>query len=98
MITGSEKHRLRWAKILAPVIDSALLISAITLAIKTQQYPIEQNWLTAKIIAMIIYIILGMVALNYGRTKNIRTTAWIGALFCFSYIVSVAISRNPVIL
>lgn len=97
MILESEKNKQRWVKLLAPVIDSVLLVSAITLAIKTQQYPIEQHWLTAKIIAMIIYIALGMIALNYGRTKNIRITAWLAALCCFGYIVSVAISRNPVI-
>ncbi|MCW8831502.1 MAG: SirB2 family protein [Gammaproteobacteria bacterium] len=46
---------------------------------------------------MVIYIALGMIALNYGKTKIIRTTAWLGALCCFGYIVSVAMTRNPVI-
>jgi len=87
----------RWVKILAPIIDTVLLGSAILLAIKTEQYPLSQHWLTAKIFALIIYIALGMVALSYGRTKNIRITAWFAALFCFGYIVSVAVTRNPVI-
>ena len=97
MIMDMEVLKKRWVKILAPLVDSVLLISAIFLAIKTQQYPFADHWLTAKILALVIYIALGMIALNYGRTKNIRVAAWLAALFCFGYIVSVAISRNPVI-
>lgn len=97
MIMDSEALKKKWVKILAPIIDTILLVSAIILAMKTHQYPFTHNWLTAKIFALIIYIALGMVALNYGRTKNIRITAWLAALCCFGYIVSVAISRNPVI-
>lgn len=97
MILDIETFKAKWAKILAPVIDSTLLISAILLAIETQQYPFTHHWLTAKILALILYIALGMVALNYGKTKTIRITAWLAALFCFSYIASVAINRNPLI-
>ena len=97
MIMDMDVLKQKWVKILAPVIDSVLLISAILLAIKTQQYPFSDHWLTAKILALVIYIALGMVALNYGRTKNVRVAAWLAALLCFAYIASVAISRNPVI-
>ncbi|MDH5611496.1 MAG: SirB2 family protein [Gammaproteobacteria bacterium] len=97
MMMDLDVLKKRWVKILAPIIDTVLLGSAILLAIKTEQYPLSQHWLTAKIFALIIYIALGMVALSYGRTKNIRITAWFAALFCFGYIVSVAVTRNPVI-
>jgi len=97
MLLDMDALKKRWVKILAPVIDTILLGSAILLAIKTHQYPFTDHWLTAKILALIIYIALGMVALSYGRTKKIRTTAWLAALLCFGYIVSVAITRNPVI-
>jgi len=97
MILENKTYKKKWAKILAPIIDSTLLISAIILAMQTQQYPFTHNWLTAKILALIVYIALGMVALHYGKTKKIRIMAWLAALFCFSYIASVAISRNPLI-
>lgn len=97
MIMDSEVLKQKWVKILAPIIDTVLLASAILLAMKTHQYPFTHDWLTAKIFALAIYIALGMIALSYGRTKNIRITAWLAALSCFAYIVSVAITRNPVI-
>jgi uncharacterized membrane protein SirB2 len=97
MITDSGLLKKKWVKILAPVIDTVLLFSAIVQTIKISQYPFTHDWLTAKVLAMVIYIVLGMVALSYGRTKKIRITAWFGAVFCFGYIVSVAITRNPVV-
>ena len=98
MIRDSGLLRKRWVKILAPVIDTVLLISAIIQAMKINQFPFYENWLTAKILALFVYIALGMVALNYGKTKNIRITAWLASLLCFSYIVAVAITRNPAVI
>ena len=97
MITDKEILKKKWVKILAPIIDTVLLGSAIILAMKTHQYPFTHDWLTAKVSGLVIYIALGMIALNYGRTKKTRIAAWLAALLCFSYIVSVAINRNPLI-
>lgn len=97
MIIDSANLKKKWVKILAPIIDTVLLTSAIILASKIEQYPFADHWLTAKVLALLLYIALGMLALNYGRTKKIRVTAWFAALFCFAYIISVAMTRNPVI-
>ena len=97
MMQDSKLLKKKWVKILAPIIDTILLVSAIALTIRISQYPFIDNWLTAKVLALILYIALGMVALTYGRTKNIRIAAWLCALICFGYIASVAVSRNPVI-
>ena len=97
MMLDSELLKKKWVKILAPIIDTILLVSAIALTLRISQYPFVDNWLTAKVLALILYIALGMVALTYGRTKSIRVTAWLGALLCFGYIVSVAVSRNPAV-
>ncbi len=98
MIRDSALLHKRWVKILAPIIDTLLLVSAIVQAINIQQYPFTHHWLTAKILALLLYIGLGMVALTYGPTKQIRFIAWLGALCCFGYIVSVALTRNPVLI
>lgn len=82
-------------RILSATIDTILLVSAIVLAINIKQYPFTHDWLTAKVLALVIYISLGMVAFSYGKTKNIRITAWLAALLCFAYIASVALTRNP---
>lgn len=97
MIMDSELLKQKWVKILAPVIDTVLLVSAIVQTIRISQYPFVHDWLTAKVLALVFYIVLGMIALSYGRTKIIRITAWFCALFCFAYIASVAITRNPAV-
>jgi uncharacterized membrane protein SirB2 len=54
--------------------------------------------LTAKVVALFLYIGLGMLALTYGKTKKIRILNWVAAQLCFIYIVAVAITKNPLVL
>ncbi|MCP4595112.1 SirB2 family protein [Neptuniibacter sp.] len=90
-----EELQKRWVKIVPHIIDTILLVSAITLAIKLQQYPFIDHWLTAKVLALCLYIALGTVVIKRGKTKTIKIAAFFGALCTFAYIVSVALSHNP---
>jgi uncharacterized membrane protein SirB2 len=83
-------------RILPHVIDTILLASAIAMAVMLRQYPFVAPWLTAKVTGLVLYILLGTVALKRGRTQRIRVGAWIAAQVVFAYIVSVALTRNPV--
>lgn len=85
----------RWMRICPDLIDSVLLISAITLVIKLQQYPFVDAWLTAKVLALLLYIVFGSIALRRGRTKKIRLMGLVGALLTAGYIVWVAVTHNP---
>ncbi len=85
----------RWVKRFPPVIDTILLASGITLAVLSHQYPLQQPWLTAKVTALIAYIILGMIALKWGSTLRIRIIAGIFACATVGYIISSALTRNP---
>lgn len=95
MLAGSPLLQRRWVKTLPHLVDSLLLGSAVGLAAWSHQYPGEQPWLTAKLVALVAYILLGSVALKYGRTKTVRTIAWLAALTTFGYIVAVAVTKNP---
>ena len=88
--------RQRWVKILPHAIDTVLLGSAITLAWWSGQYPFQQNWLTAKLLALLLYIALGTLALKRGKTPAIRIAAFIAAILTYIYIISVALSRQPI--
>lgn len=83
-----------WVRILPHVIDTVLLASAIALAVLSRQYPGALPWLTAKLVALLVYIGLGTVALKRGRTRGIRMLAWFAALGTFGYIVAVAYTRR----
>lgn len=93
---GSAIMRQRWTKVIPHVVDTLLLASALTLAFTIGQYPFVDAWLTAKVIGLIMYIGLGLVALKYARSKATRITAWLAALAVFIYIVLVALTHNPV--
>ena len=95
MLAGSPLLQQRWVKTAPHIVDSLLLASAIGLAIWSHQYPGQMPWLTAKLVALVVYILLGAVALKYGKTKALRATAYVAALATFGYIVAVAVTKNP---
>ena len=61
----------------------------------SQQYPFEQSWLTVKVVALVAYIVLGVVALKRGKTKMVRAVAFAAALVAFVFTMSVARTHNP---
>jgi len=82
------------SRILPHIIDSLLLISAFILVFWSELYPFQAPWLTAKLVALIAYILLGTIALKRGKTVAQRRTAFILALATFIYIITVALSRS----
>ena len=91
MIAAPDRLRLRWVRIAPHVIDTVLLASAIALAIMIRNYPGTHGWLTAKVLALVAYIVLGSIALKRGRTQRVRIAAFV----TFAYIVSVAVTKSP---
>ncbi len=98
MMRGSAVLQQRWVKITPHVVDTILLMSAITLAVQIQQDPINDSWLSAKVAGLLIYIGLGMMALRFAKTRKMRISAWIAAQMAFLYIVLVALTKNPILL
>lgn len=95
MLGDSPMLARRWLKVVPHVVDTVLLGSAVTMAVMSSQYPFVEAWLTAKFFGLLAYILLGMVALKRGRTKAVRAGFFAAALLAFAYIVTVALSRNP---
>jgi uncharacterized membrane protein SirB2 len=87
------KHRL--TRILPHTVDTVLLTSAILMLYLWQLSPFSVSWLTAKILALLIYIALGMIALRFGKTKTVRACAYILALLTVCYILTVAFTKSP---
>jgi uncharacterized membrane protein SirB2 len=94
MLRASGMLQQRWVRIAPHIVDTLLLASAIGLATWSHQYPGQQPWLTAKVAALLGYIVLGSIALKRGRTAGQRRAAFIAALLLFAYIVTVAITKR----
>lgn len=97
LIRDSTNLRQRWIKILPHIIDTVLLTSAVFLAMTIQQNPLQDSWLTAKVAGLLLYIVLGMVAMRFGKTRRTKIIAWVAAQCVFIYIVLVAITKSPVL-
>jgi len=95
MMRGSPRLAARWVRVVPHVVDTVLLASAITLAVIIGNAPVTHGWLTAKVIGLLLYIVLGTIALKRGRTRAIRIGAFFAALAVFGYIVSVAVTKSP---
>jgi uncharacterized membrane protein SirB2 len=95
MMAAPERLRRRWVRIVPHVIDTVLLVSAIALAVMLDNFSATGGWLTAKVVALVAYIVLGTIALKRGRTLHVRVVAFVAALATFAYIVSVALTKSP---
>jgi uncharacterized membrane protein SirB2 len=99
MLLQSKLLQQRWIKRLPHIVDTLLFASGIFLAWSSQQYPfVNSYWLTSKMLALIAYIGFGMLALNYGKNRVIRTVAMVVACACAAYMIVTAMSRNPLVL
>jgi uncharacterized membrane protein SirB2 len=83
---------VRWTPV---AVDTVLLTSALMLTTIIHQYPFASSWLTVKVVLLVVYIVLGSIALRRGRTKVIRVTAFVAALATVAFLVSVARAHNP---
>lgn len=87
----------RWIRIAPHIVDAILLISAIALVMMLQLNILAQPWLMAKIIALLLYIFLGLVTLRFAKTTAAQLFSFIGAVLIFAYIVHTALTHqiNP---
>ncbi|WP_220719428.1 SirB2 family protein [Agarivorans litoreus] len=92
---GSSLLERTWLKVLPHIIDTGLLVAAILLCVMLQQYPIAQDWLTAKVVLLVVYIVLGMFALKRAPNQLVRLLAGLAAIAVFAQILVVAFSRSP---
>ncbi|WP_196139694.1 SirB2 family protein [Aliikangiella sp. G2MR2-5] len=90
MLIESKLLSIKATKILPHIIDTILLVSAVILVSLSQQYPFVVNWVTAKIVLLVLYILLGTVALKRGKSKKIRIAAFILSLATISAIFAIA--------
>jgi uncharacterized membrane protein SirB2 len=98
MMTDSGMLARRWVRIVPHFNDTVLLAAGIWMAILSRQYPGTHAWLSAKLAALVLYILLGMLALRPGHDKRVRIAAWCAAQAVFAYIVAVALTHDPLML
>lgn len=87
----------KWVKVVPHVVDTVLLASAITLCVLIAQYPFVNAWVTEKLMAVLLYILMGLVALKLGRTNSIRWIGFVGAICWLLFAAKVAVFKQPLL-
>ena len=95
MLTDNPLLQRRLTRVLPHIVDTLLLGSAFGMLFVWQADPLQLPWLIAKIVGLLLYIGLGMVALRFGKTRRQRAIAFALALLTAAYILSVAYSKSP---
>jgi uncharacterized membrane protein SirB2 len=95
MLSDSPSRHSPWLRYPSMLVDTLLLTAALMLTTIIHQYPFSASWLTMKVALLIVYIVLGSIALKRGRTRAIRTMAFFAALATVGYIFTVARAHHP---
>ena len=87
-----EILRAKVQKIAPHVIDTILLLSGIGLVFQGNWMAGEYGWIISKLVMLIAYIGFGVMAMRSIGIK--RWVAFVLALTCFGYILSIAITKH----
>lgn len=95
-LPAPERIKSKLLKILPHIIDTLLLAMGVWLAVLSQQIPFDNSpWLTAKVIGLVLYIVVGTIAIKRGKTRNQRLIATFASIAIFAYIYGAAVSKSP---
>ena len=78
---------MRWTSY---AIDTVLLAAAVTLAGGLRLVPFADRWLTTKLALVVLYVVLGSLALKRAPTPSARRACLLAALLAFVAVVVVA--------
>lgn len=83
---------LRW---LSYTIDTSLLTAALMLLVVLQINPFTTAWLATKLILLVVYVVLGTLALKRAKGRGARLATYLAALAVFGFMYSVARTHHP---
>ncbi len=84
-----------WKRRIPDSIDSVLFISGMSLAYILGFAPWVDSWLLVKLLALLIYIGFGFMALREGSALWLKRVCFIFALITITYMITIA--HNKVI-
>lgn len=95
-VPAPARIKSKFLKIAPHIIDTLLLAMGVWLAVLSNQIPFGNSpWLTAKVIGLVLYIIVGTIAIKRGKTHSQRLVATFAAIAIFAYIYGAAVSKSP---
>lgn len=87
--------QIKALKILPHVIDTVLLLSGVALVIQGNWLSGEFGWIISKVVLLVAYVGLGVVAMRSSGVK--RWIAFVGAIAAFITIGLIAVTKHGLI-
>ena len=90
----------RWAmaaplRYLSYTIDTTLLTAALMLLTALKLNPFVVPWLAVKLALLVVYVVLGSLALKRARSRRARAAFYVAALATFGFMYFVARVHHP---
>lgn len=82
----------RWSSY---AIDTTLLTAAMMLLTILPGGMFANGWLATKIVLLVVYVVLGTLALKRGKTRNSRAGFYVAALLVYGFMYSIARAHHP---
>jgi uncharacterized membrane protein SirB2 len=83
-------------KVLPHINDTVLLSCAIGMLSLIGQNPLTIPWLLAKIVALLVYIALGIICMRSPPGSRHQAVSFVAAMSVFAYIVLVGLSKHAI--
>jgi len=95
VLAGARWSMAAWARRASVGIDTALLAAGAALWTMLRLHPLRDAWLGAKLGWLVLYIVLGSLALKRARTRAARAACFAAALLVLATLVTVPLTRHP---
>ncbi|KNC91046.1 invasion regulator SirB2 [Trabulsiella odontotermitis] len=97
----SPRLSARWVRVMPHAVDTLLFLSGAGLIAITHYLPFTEDgaWLTEKLFGVIIYIVLGFIALGrrFQRSQQAGFIAFLLGLVVLFIIIKLAITKVPLL-
>lgn len=95
VLRGQAWGMARPLRLATYAIDTVLLGAGVAMWAALGLNPLRETWLGAKLLLLLLYIVLGSLALKRARSPRARLAAYVAALLTFAYMLSVARAHHP---
>jgi uncharacterized membrane protein SirB2 len=95
VLAGRSWAMARPWRLLSYGIDTLLLAAGVTLWAVLSLNPVASPWLGVKLMLLVLYIVLGSLALKRAPTPALQRASYAGALGVYLFMVSVALTHHP---
>lgn len=90
VLAGARWPMHRPVRLASAAIDTALLAAGATLWWRLGLDPLRDGWLGAKLGLVVVFIVLGSLALKRAPGRTAKALAFVAALACVAAVVAIA--------